>query len=255
MLKKSLLLVSLFTLSACSSLIPATAKYKISDEDTQRAIIESNKMEQCLFPKQYKSGNFSTLSEEERALIQNGQRYFLASIIGSQNLNIIDSDALSKQYAIQQWNKFNHSRPADFTKEWCNTQKNYFNTALKQLKAQIQQQKDQELAKQKQAEKERLAREAYLASPEGQAYLAQQQLIAQQQAYEQQLMAARRAAAQQNDFQNISNIMNNGLNSMAQSMQQRTNAIDQMTQQMQSQGSRIGTGWAPTSGVHWNNIY
>lgn len=251
MLKKSLILASLFTLSACGSIIPPTAKYKISDEDTQKWIIEENRIEQCFFPKEWKSGNFSKLSQVDQAAMSHVRQLIIFSIVGQENYNTIANDPLSNQYLSQQFNKFNHSKPADFNKEWCDAQKVEFS----KLKSRIKEQQAQELARQKQAEKERLAREAYLASPEGQAYLAQQQLIAQQQAYEQQLMAARRAAAQQNDFMNISNIINNGFNSMTQSMQQNTNSINQMTQQMQNQGSRIGAGWAPTSGVHWNNIY
>ncbi len=190
MLKKiSILSLSVLFLSSCTTLsnIPTyktsnTPRYKISDEDTKQWIIKGNKVEQCLFPNEYKNGSFRKLSQEKRYLhTQFVYENTLPKIIGISNTNIIKSDRLSNLYLGKQYQKFNHSRKVSFDKSWCNSLKKEYRLALKNVKEQIKRQVAIQKAQREQAEKERIARQKFYASPQGQAYLMQQQLLQQQQ--------------------------------------------------------------------------
>ncbi|MEH8031639.1 DUF5358 family protein [Gallibacterium anatis] len=233
MFKKLLLSSLVLVLTACS----ASPKYKISDEDAKKWIIEGNKVEQCLFPKEYKAKNFNSLSQEERYLQAMGALNTLAQVIGMHNYQLIGSDFLSKQYLQKQYEKFNHSNPISFDPKWCNALKKDYQIALKQIREQQKKQKAEELARRKQAAKEEAARKAFYATPEGQAYLARQQLIAQQQAMQAQMaMQQQQILQQQQELrqQQVMNAINSGLQSIANQMNQNTNMINSMTNQMRN---------------------
>lgn len=243
MLKKLTALSTILFLAGCQNLgsfgAPKMA-YKLSDEDAKKWIIEGNKIEQCVFPKEYASKNFNNLSLEERQLYFNGVMLMsLASVIGGQNVNLIRSDVASSQYAESQYNKFNHSEKAIFDPQWCEVQKQSYRQALKQVRENMAKQKAQALTQQKEAERQRKAEAEFYSSKEGQAYMAQQQIMAQQQAMQnqiqlqqQQQMQEQRAAYEQAQFQQFSNAITNGINSMSQMYQQRAAATNALTQSM-----------------------
>lgn len=237
MFKKSLLVASVVALVGCGSSnyssYSAQPKYKISDEDTKKWIVEGNKREQCVFAKQYKNKSFKDLSPIEQQLHFNGViNASLVEVVGINNAQIIFSDPASQEYAKSQYSKFNHSEPVKFDQQWCSQQKKAYAQALKQLKREYEKEKKEALARQKQEEKERKARADYYASPQGQADLARQQyqqaLLAQQRAYEQALAEQR----QQQDFQNFTNILNQSINGITNSMNQSANLINSMANSM-----------------------
>ncbi|OOF77153.1 hypothetical protein BKG96_08810 [Rodentibacter caecimuris] len=235
-------------------------KYEISDENTKKWVLEGNKVEQCIFSKEWKAGNFNKLSDEERYL---HQKYVyemtLGQVISPNNIHLIGSDSASQVYLHQQFLKFNHGNKIEFDKNWCNNLKAQYKNELIQVKNYVKQQKAQALAQQKelkrqqaQAEKERKAREAYLRTPQGQAELAyQQQMLEQQRQYQQQMLAAQRQAAEQAAFQQLSNTINSGLQSVTQTIQRNTQLINQMNQNMRSSCQSIGNGWGTGS---WTNV-
>ncbi|MDO4698520.1 MAG: DUF5358 family protein [Pasteurellaceae bacterium] len=238
MLKKSVLIASVIALIGCGSSQYSTysskPKYKISDEDTRRWIVEGNKFEQCLFPKEYSKGTFNRLSDEEKYLhdiFVYGKS--LENTIGSIHSQTIFNDRPSFNYLfVQQFPKFNHSKKVAFDKQWCETVKKEYKQSLTQVKAEVKKAKERELARQKQEEKERKARADYYASPQGQADLARQQyqqaLLAQQRAYEHALAEQR----QQQDFQNFTNTLNQSISGITNSMNQRANLINSMANSM-----------------------
>lgn len=217
MLKKVSLVTVVPIIVSCS-VLPEGPKYKLSDSDAKQLVIEINKFDQCLFADRYKAKD-SYRSEEEVFL---GRTYFseiLSTIIGQNNVIIIQNDVLSQKYATEQFNKFNNNRPVSFNKEWCEELKvkyKILKTKLHKEKEQISKRQQKVIKEQKefaeQEEKARKARQAYYASPEGQRDLArqqyQQQLMAQQQMYQEQLRQQRQAY----EFQQMSNMINGAIN-------------------------------------------
>lgn len=190
--------IVLTALTACSSTNIAT--FKISDVEAKKWIEEGNKVEQCLFYKQWKQGGLNGLSDEERHLYTKYVHQIpLINIIGLNNFQTIANNLESQQYTSQQYLKFNHSNKTNFDKNWCANLKSQYKQELSQIRMEIKQQKAQaaeqrksEVARQKQAEKERKAREAYLKTPAGQAELAR----LQQQEYQKQMLEYQRQMAE-----------------------------------------------------------
>lgn len=210
MIKKLSVLSAILLLAGCHTLgNTGTPKvfYKLSDEDAKKWIVEVNKKEQCLFPKEYKSNSFHNLSNEER------QFYFdrvtigtLTPIIGEQNIREILGSPNAQQNLKEQFQKFNHSQTIAFDPKECEIERQ----ELKQLRQKIakrkvedlakqkeleRQQKIQEtekIAKQKEAERRKKAEEDFYATKEGQAYLAQQRLMKQQQEFYKQQMESQK---------------------------------------------------------------
>lgn len=268
MLKKLTAISALLLLTGCQNLTSYQIAYKLSDEDAKKWVVEGNKIEQCLFAKEYQTRNFNNLSDEERQLLWKGVVNELSLIIGGQNAQLIDNDLASARYARSQFQKFNHSEQAMFESQWCDALKRDYSQALKQLRAEIKKRKAEETAREKNLERQRKAEADFYASKEGQAYLAQQQLMLQQQnlqnqvelqqqaqrmAYERQL-AAERAERQSEEFQDFVTSMQNSINGVTNSMAQTTQMINSMTQSMpryqyQPQQSSSTTCYRITSGI------
>ena len=282
MLKKLTAISALLLLTGCQNLTSHQIAYKLSDEDAKKWVVEGNKIEQCLFAKEYQTRNFNNLSDEERQLLWKGVVNELSLIIGGQNAQLIDNDLASARYARSQFQKFNHSEQAMFESQWCDALKRDYSQALKQLRAEIKKRKAEETAREKNLERQRKAEADFYASKEGQAYLAQQQLMLQQQnlqnqvelqqqaqrmAYERQLaaeraqrmayerqLAAERAERQGEEFQDFVTSMQNSINGVTNSMAQTTQMINAMTQSMpryqyQPQQSSSTTCYRITSGI------
>ena len=224
MLKEPLILIAIFTLSACS-LSPQPA-YKISDIHTQTFIMQNNALAKCLFPNEFKTQKMGTLSEENKMLYTAMQATLLEGIIGKNNINIVLNDPLSLQYFSQQYWKFNNSAVPNFDEAWCKEAKSAYKATYKIAKEKVKQQK----AEQK-------AREAYLASPAGQAELAQQRMLMQQQQMHNEMMVQQ---------QRIHTDMQIQQQQMQLQMQQQQiqNQFNLQMQQMRIQNSKIGRGWA-----------
>lgn len=265
MFKKSFIALSFLALVGCGSsnyqshYQQAEPKYKISDEDTKKWIIVGNKREQCVFSKLYKNKNFNELSPIEQQLYFNGVFWgSLAEVIGIDNVKIIASDPASLNYTGARYDKFNHTDPVHFDQQWCTKEKKEYVQALKRLKLEQEKQKKEELVRKRKAEKERKAREAYLATPQGQAELSRQQIAVQhQQMMAQQQKMYNLMLAQQKAAQDQAYWQQQQQQQMMQQQQfnQNMQMLNQMNNQFQIQGGYIGQGWAPTSGVHWNNVY
>ncbi|MDK4575277.1 DUF5358 family protein [Kingella kingae] len=168
MLKKLLTFV-LLTPSLCI----AAPKYKISDADVRKWIIEGNKAEQCLFP------NINSVSPTPTTYILHKRYVYelpLIKVIGLQNTNTIFSDIESGQYLERKFRRFNHAKPATFSSEWCENLKQQYARDIPAANQWIAQQ--EALQKQAQQAQEEQARQAFYATPQGQAYLAQQHIVA-----------------------------------------------------------------------------
>lgn len=224
MLKKSFVLTAIFTLSACS-LSPQPA-YKISDIHMQNFIMQKNALAQCLFPKEYKAQKINALSDENKMLYEAMQTVILDGIIGKNNLHIIFTEPLSYRYFAQQYFKWDNSNIVNFDAAWCKQIKDTYKATYKLAKDKVRQQK----AEQK-------AREAYLASPAGQAELAQQRMLMQQQQMHNQMMV------QQQRMHTDMQIQQQQMQ-MQMQMQQQQMQTQQQLQQMRIQNSNIGRGWA-----------
>lgn len=261
MLKKSLMVLSICMLVGCSSSnVYSSAKplYKISDEETKKWIIEGNKFEQCLFPKVVEKQTLSHLSKEEQFLHDLfvwGKS--LQNIVGDNIAKTIFNDNASKNYAKKKIIKFNHTQKAEFSKQWCANVKKEYNTGLKHLKIEIKKAKEAELARQKQAEKVRKTREAYLKTPAGQMELARMQQERQHQemmALQRQQLAQQRAMQDQMEWQQF----NQQLNQFNQQIQQINQSNMQMMQQMTPRRVIVTPAYqAPCFGTGpcWNNVY
>ncbi|MDY2947281.1 MAG: DUF5358 family protein [Mannheimia varigena] len=238
-IKTGLLIISSAILSACtnntlynSSLTSSEPKYKISDEDTKRWIIEGNKVEQCVFNKEYRNKDFSKLTQIEQTLhTKEVYRSTLISVIGENNVQIINSDPASQRYVEQQFQKFNHAEPAKFDKKWCQDIKRDYQIELNKLKNEQKEQatlmkkrKLEDQKRQEQLEKESAARQAYYATPQGQAALVQQQMLAQQQAMQQQMAAQQQQMYEAQQW----NQLNQQIQNMNQSIQQSNQQMMQM---------------------------
>lgn len=248
MIKKSLFAlatISTLTLAGCS--ITPTAKYKITDEQTKLWIEKSNQIEQCVFAEEYKNKDFSRLSQEQKFLHNIGVHVRpLIAVIGQSAFQTIRNDPLSQQYLDQQFRKFNHGNPTSFDQVWCNSEKQQYQQALKQLKAEKKQREvkakklqAEELARKHQAEKERKEREAFYKTPQGRIVKAQEEMMAAQiQAQRETVEAQRRmymmqmAEIERQKTLASLNSINASLQGMANSMQQRANAYNQATLSM-----------------------
>lgn len=263
--KTLLSILLLGSLTACSSGLSGNQpKYKISDQDTQKWIERGNQVEQCVFQKEYKNKTFNQLSVEERMLHNNGVfQSTLAEVIGLDNAQIVLNDPASTQYLKQQYDKFNHSNPTDFDKSWCDEMRASYQQALKKMHVEKKKQEKEQLARQQQEEKERRAQDEFYASREGQAHLAQQRILAeqqrmqqqallQQQAYQQQMLAQQRAyqqqlaaqqAAQSTTAFDVFNQAVHTMNSITQSMQQTANAYNQAAESMARVNAGYNNSW------------
>lgn len=231
-IKIGLLIISSAILSACtnntlynSSLTSSEPKYKISDEDTKKWIIEGNKREQCIFNKEYRNKDLSKLTKIEQALHNKWVMIdSLITVIGKNNIQLIYSDRESRRYIKQQYHKFNHSEVAKFDKKWCQDIRRDYQDELNKLKAELNKLKIEEQKRQEQLEKESAARQAYYATPQGQAALAQQQMLAQQQAMQQQMAEQQRRMREAEQW----NQLNQQIQNMNQSIQQSNQQMMQM---------------------------
>ena len=178
-MNKSLLAILVFSLLTACETVPE-AKYRISDYDIQQWILRANTIEQCLYPKEYQKGTmdqFANLSRNEQELLRELKIMALDEIVGQKNSRTIMNDYRSKSFFDSQHRKFNHFNTTNLDKKWCNNLRKNYRTTLKNIEK-------QQLAARRQAEKERKARDAFYATPQGQAALAQQQMQQQQMAHQ-----------------------------------------------------------------------
>ncbi|MFU2046575.1 DUF5358 family protein [Avibacterium gallinarum] len=240
MIKKLTALSATLFLAGCQGMLgPA---YKLSDEDAQKWINLGNEIGQCLFPKEWKSQNFNSLSNEERMLHLRWIENSLVFIIGNQNFQKLRNDPMSRQYANRQWTKFYHNRPTNLDAKTCQTLKKEFNKALKQVRMQI-----------KEEQRKRQELEAYYRTPAGQMELMRQQMaqqhremMAQQDAIRQQQADAATWNMINSIGKNVSPTFNYNQNYQMQNINRSLNQINSTLQNM-----------TPTQGTgpRWHNVY
>lgn len=138
---RALTLFIVLLLTACGSYIdsnssnPRKAKYQISNEDVKKWVIEKNKFEQCLYPKERKSKG-AKLSEGNRMLYQMAvYQMTLSQVIGEDNYLTLTQDPVSQRYLAKKLQQYGHSQKAQFSQVWCNTLKAAYLQPTKAKKA------------------------------------------------------------------------------------------------------------------------
>lgn len=132
-----------FILSACGSLNSsfsfnksAGPRYKISDEDVKKWVLERNKVEQCLYPKQIRTKGIHTLSKGDQLLYQMAvSNKTLHQVVGSKNYLTLTTDPASQQYLAARFKKLNHSRATRVEKAWCDALKKDYDQLVKSANA------------------------------------------------------------------------------------------------------------------------
>lgn len=128
-LKKTILLGMTFLLTACSfgseqATIPAEyagADYQLAEKDAERWALISNQAEQCIYP------NLTRIQKEhfskEDAYIYSQYVFFypLESVIGAENVKLIQEDQKSMDYATLQYKKFKDKEADEMDKAQCRT--------------------------------------------------------------------------------------------------------------------------------------
>lgn len=193
-------------------------RYKVPDEIMKKAVLEQNNIEQCIYPElkgltyaEAERKVYSKRTEAEKYALQKFFSDMVRNLIGEQKFYVLQNDPYSQDYFNAKHRQFNNQIANVNPKECAKLKKDYYrelkiakveiSKAKKQELARKKEAEKQELAKHKQAEKEKKAREAYYASPQGQAQLAQQQMyekILAQQAANQRQMLAMQAEAENN---------------------------------------------------------
>ncbi|AIZ79784.1 DUF5358 domain-containing protein [Actinobacillus equuli subsp. equuli] len=138
---RTLTLFIVLLLTACGSYTDSNssnsrkAKYQISNEDVKKWVIEKNKFEQCLYPKERKSKG-AKLSEGNRMLYQMAvYQTTLSQVIGEDNYLILTQDPASQRYLAKKLQQHGHSQKAQFSQVWCNTLKATYLQPTKAKKA------------------------------------------------------------------------------------------------------------------------
>ncbi|MGQ8821029.1 DUF5358 family protein [Bibersteinia trehalosi] len=121
-MKKSILLCLILLASPFTLAEP---KYKISDDDMKKIIVQMNKYEQCVYP-EIKDASDEELEKiyakwDEKSSIYSISDIFnmvlaldvMPSIIGKENTELLLEDLESMDYFSKQHEKFNHSNPSD----------------------------------------------------------------------------------------------------------------------------------------------
>lgn len=179
--------LSICLLTACSFGYRTTEpKYKITEGEMKRFVLIGNNKEQCIHP-ELKGLTFEQAEKQVYSKRTDAEKYLwnkkiafetFIEVLGEYKANIIYSDIYSQQYFNNMYSKFNN-QIANIDQAECSAFKKEWNKELAIAKKLIQEEKQRALARQRQAEKEAKARQEFYATPQGQAYLAQQKLISQ----------------------------------------------------------------------------
>ncbi|MBV7388722.1 DUF5358 domain-containing protein [Pasteurellaceae bacterium TAE3-ERU1] len=261
--RTSAYVLSAFMVSACGSISHPEPKYKVTEEEIKQFILIGNNKEQCIHPElkglTYKQAEQKVYRKRTDAegYLWNKKVFFetAVEVLGESKVKLINTDPYSQQYFANMYNKFNnlianvnHAECQAFKKEW----KKELPIAEKLIK----QAKQQALARKRQEEKEAKARQEFYATPQGQAYLAQQRMLAQQQQIlaQQRTMQERAATTQalnqlSNSLQQINQNNMNMINQMRQNnqMYQMNRSLNNINNTLQNMGSG-------GSGIYWRNV-
>lgn len=259
-------------LSACGSTNShkkITPIYQISDADALKALEQEIPIWQCLFPdyKTKMANNsvqistglpydiFSKLSHSQSTIVKNIKANILAEVIGSNNAARMTSDSDSLSYysgKILRLQKSVFKKSPSLSAHKCNNFKQEFQLAVATLD---REKANQQAARQAQLAKEEQARQTFYATPEGQAYLAQQRLLQQQQAmqyqqqqmFEQQRMQQERQARQQ-AWQDLGNTIQQSAQTLTNTLNQNTQMINNMNNQMMRNNQQMMQNWGNRGG-------
>ena len=124
--KFNLLFINVVLLLTSVNVHAGNEKYKISDEAVKKAIIQSNKYEQCAYPEIKAANGDAKKLEELYAKLENDFSFEfvqlqivelikmdLAKEIGEDNVNLMFSDPDSMKYFEETLEKLNHSDPIE----------------------------------------------------------------------------------------------------------------------------------------------
>lgn len=222
--KVSALSLTLCSLTACSLL--AQPAYKITDDESYRWGQNSYKDYLCLMSKPSKFGkawqNALKLGEPLDQIKK--KRVFvtmdggLERTVGKFKAALIKTDRPSNSYALSKTYIYNqgvaHTENSQLNQSECTQIVKFYDKKFDQQQEQI-----------RLAEQRRKAEQAFYASPQGQAYLAQQQLLNQQ-------LAAQAAAVEAAKFRQLNQSMQNLANTVIQGQQNLAQQYNNMATSM-----------------------
>lgn len=194
MLKKLWILIP--TVCGLASCV-ATPKYVLSDEEAYKISYDSTAALNCNPDSQKLVKSLPKTEQQEFAVafLMEASLATMRNVIGDTNTYWILNDPASKMIASQ---KFAKSREMvgnlKLAKEQCTTYKSWARDFAEKWKMAKTQQKAEEKA-----------RQAFYATPQGQAYLAQQQLAIQQQQMQQQMINQMQMMQEQQQWNQINN--------------------------------------------------
>ncbi|MBE2897069.1 hypothetical protein HPC38_09320 [Pasteurellaceae bacterium HPA106] len=250
-------------------------KYKVTDNEAFFILGAYYNGLACIYPKiknktynqaQELISNMKTGEKEATAIFG---MFFITSTntIGTYKTNIIINDPNSFNYLRDRF--FMIAGDKLLLKDYknCPDAKKRWNELNKLAATSIKERKNKELAQKRQAEKEEKARQAFYSTPQGQAYLAQQRMLAQQQAMQQRAIAQRNAELEAQrryaEMQALNNSMAELNNTIQRTNQNNMNMYNQMNQynQMQQMNRSLNNinnslqNMGGGSGIRWNNVY
>lgn len=228
MFGKFVVFSSILLVSACGSTHSYSARksYTMSEKEAKTYIIEMNKMNACI------PELISPSEPASNILSKQYVRNILANILGNYNVSNLSWNTSSKVVdKIQRIMQKERELIPSFSQTECEQYRKEFNQSLNEARQAL---KEQELKRQEQAKqqaREAAARQAFYATPEGQAYLAQQRLLQQQQAMLQQQRAYQEQAERQQAWRDLNNSIQqmnqNSMNNLNQTMQFINNMNEQ----------------------------
>lgn len=203
MLKKVWILIpTICSLASCST----PPKYVLSDEDAYKIEFQRLAMGHCSDKNKAKFGKLlesADIPSSEGTVFSNAFLYEIyRSVIGDNGLYWLANDRSS--YAIAhsklspQISLLAKQQTQKLTKEQCKAYENFLAGFIKKWKSTKAQQKAEEKARQE-----------FYATPQGQAYLAQQQLTVQQQQMQQQMINQMQMMQEQQQWNQINQQINN----------------------------------------------
>ncbi|MBE2893628.1 hypothetical protein [Spirabiliibacterium falconis] len=256
----------------------STPKYRVTDQEIEQALKLYFGRLGCQYP-QLQGQTYADANKLMNKLvtkeIDKHMRDLILSVsfgdaLGRSNYTILMSDPYSQQYLVNKFgNKLNSKERivlAGKKSECESVRKNWKKQKQQELVKKRQAEKEA-LARKRQAEKEEKARQAFYSTPQGQAYLAQQRMMAQQQAMQQRAIAQRNAELEAQrryaEMQALNNSMAELNNTIQRTNQNNMNMYNQMNQynQMQQMNRSLNNinnslqNMGGGSGIRWNNVY
>lgn len=259
MFRNLISIATVFVLSACGSTAYQNSRplYKVSEKETKEFIHRYISTMACL---NVQTNDFT--NQASNMAIENLKFSIWRNILNPNDFNTLSTNPASQQYLTNQVNKYfsivekENPRllyPANSTQ--CNAIKRQYYQKIQEFTKQLQEQQRQHAERQAQQIREEQARQEFYATPQGQAYLAQQRLINQQQAmqYQQQQMLEQQRVQQerqatQQAWENLGNTIQQSAQSLTNTLNNGTQMMNNMNQQMMMNNQMMMQNWNPNRG-------